>query len=128
MFRGDYEELNILNDNIYNTNINNINNINYILNNDLRLSNLLKLRSTVKNSIVTYNAIQKVFKPRYDEGKYSFQIESARNFEIKISIALIYRLMLDIDTTEDLHFVLNQKIKPELCEKIKKIMNDHFEL
>ena len=61
-------------------------------------------------------------KPRYDEGSYSFQIESARNFEIKISIGLIYRLMLDIDNVEDLSFVLNQKIKPELCAKIKEII------
>ena len=102
------------------------------------LDNLLKFSS--ENSVVIVpsrhfdgtNALLRTpvnsMKPRYDEGKYSFQIESARNFEIKISIALIYRLMLDIDTTEDLHFVLNQKIKPELCEKIKKIMNDHFEL
>lgn len=34
-----------------------------------RTSNPLKLRSTAKNSIVTYNAIQKVFKSRFDEGR-----------------------------------------------------------
>ena len=34
-----------------------------------RASNPLKLRSTAKNSIVTYNAIQKVFKSRFDEGR-----------------------------------------------------------
>ena len=62
-------------------------------------------------------------KPRYDEGSYSFQIESAKNFNVKISIGLIYRLMLDIDHLEDLDFVLKQNIKPELCEKIKKIVS-----
>ena len=61
-------------------------------------------------------------KPRYDEGSYSFQIESARKFEIKISIGLIYRFMLDIDNTEDLDFVIKQNIKPEFCEQIKKII------
>ena len=60
--------------------------------------------------------------PRYDEGSYSFQVESARQFDIKISIVLIYRLMLDIDNTEDLNFVLKHNIKPEFCQKIKEII------
>jgi hypothetical protein len=34
-----------------------------------RTTNPLKLRSTAKNSIITYNAIQKVFKSRFDEGR-----------------------------------------------------------
>jgi len=37
------------------------------LKNDLNLTNSLKLRSTAKNSVVTYNAIQKVYKSRFDE-------------------------------------------------------------
>ena len=60
--------------------------------------------------------------PRYDEGSYSFQIESAKNDDIKISIGLIYRLMLDIDNIEDLEFVLKQNIKPEFCDKIRRII------
>jgi len=35
----------------------------------VRVSNPLKLRSTAKNSIITYSAIQKVFKSRFDEGR-----------------------------------------------------------
>ena len=61
--------------------------------------------------------------PRYDEGSHSFQIESAKNNNIKISIGLIYRLMLDIDSNEDLEFVLKQNIKPEFCGKIKRIID-----
>jgi 2-phospho-L-lactate guanylyltransferase len=60
--------------------------------------------------------------PRYDEGSHSFQIESAKNDDVRISIALIYRLMLDIDNKEDLEFVLKHNIKPEFCQKIKKIL------
>ena len=59
---------------------------------------------------------------RYDEGSYSFQIESAQKDDVKISIGLIYRLMLDIDNTEDLEFVIKQNIKPELCKKIREII------
>jgi hypothetical protein len=44
------------------TNTNTLNTLN-----DLRLTNSLKLRSTAKNSIVTYNAIQKVYKARFDD-------------------------------------------------------------
>lgn len=64
-------------------------------------------------------------KPRYDEGSYNFQIMSAKNYNVKISVALISRLMLDIDNTEDLDYVLNHNIKPEFCEKIKKIMANY---
>ena len=60
--------------------------------------------------------------PRYDEGSYSFQIESAKKEDLKISVGLIYRLMLDIDNQEDLEFVLKQNIKPEFCNKIRKII------
>ena len=61
-------------------------------------------------------------KPRYDEGSYSFQVESAKKFDVKISIGLISRLMLDIDHREDLVYVLKYNIKPEFCERIKKII------
>ena len=64
-------------------------------------------------------------KPRYDEGSYSFQIESAKNFDVKICVGLIYRLMLDIDSIEDLEFVIKQNIKPEFCSKIKEIMKHY---
>ena len=59
---------------------------------------------------------------RYDEGSYIFQVESAKNFDVKISIGLINRFMLDIDNMEDLDFVLKHNIKPELCERIKEII------
>ena len=62
-------------------------------------------------------------KPRYDEGSYSFQIESAKNFDVKICVGLIYRLMLDIDSVEDLEFVIKQNIKPEFCRKIREVIS-----
>ncbi|MBC8250279.1 MAG: 2-phospho-L-lactate guanylyltransferase [Candidatus Nitrosopelagicus sp.] len=63
-------------------------------------------------------------KPRYDEGSHRVQIESAKKNNVKISIGLIYRLMLDIDSMEDLEFVLKQNIKPEFCEKIKRVIEE----
>ena len=64
-------------------------------------------------------------KPRYDEGSYNFQVESAKNFDVKICVGLIYRLMLDIDSIEDLEFVIKQNIKPEFCNKIREIIKDY---
>ncbi len=52
-------------------------------NNNLKLSNPFKLRSTVKNSIVTYNAIQKVFRSRFDEGRSNARLEDFSNSFVK---------------------------------------------
>ena len=96
------------------------------------LKNLLKF--TTERSVVIVpsrhfdgtNALVRTpinsMKPRYDEGSYSFQIESARNFDVKISVGLTFRLMLDIDSREDLEFVLKQNIKPDFCEIIRQII------
>ena len=96
------------------------------------LENLLKFSS--KNSVLIVpsrhydgtNALVRTpinsMKPMYDEGSYSFQIDSAEKFNVKISIGLINRLMLDIDSIEDLDFALKQNIKPEFCQKIRDII------
>ena len=46
------------------------------LGNDIRLSNPATLRPSVRNSIVNYNAFQKVFKPRLDESRSHVQSTS----------------------------------------------------
>ena len=96
------------------------------------LENLLKF--TTERSVVIVpsrhfdgtNALVRTpinsMKPRYDEGSYSFQIEAAKNFDVRISVGVIFRLMLDIDNREDLEFVLKQNIKPDFCEKIRQII------
>ena len=63
----------------------NLNSPDFTLNNDLnqedlyttnniRFSNPITLRSTARNSIVTYNALQKVFKARFDDGRSNIKI------------------------------------------------------
>jgi len=46
---------------------------------DVRFSNPLKLRSTARSAIVTYNAIQKVFKSRFDEGRSNARLQDFSN-------------------------------------------------
>jgi hypothetical protein len=52
-------------------------------NNNLKLSNPFKLRSTIKNAMVTYSAIQKVFRSRFDEGRSNARLEDFSNSYVK---------------------------------------------
>jgi hypothetical protein len=45
----------------------------------LNLTNNLKLRTTAKNSIVTYNAIQKVYKSRFDDARSNANFKDFTN-------------------------------------------------
>lgn len=71
-------------------------NLNHLKKKELHtLTNKIKLRAPAKNSIVTYNAIQKVYKSRFDDlrsntnfggftksyADYPFLIEEKSNFE-----------------------------------------------
>ena len=56
---------------------------------------------------------------RYDMGSYTFQIDAASTKTKNISIALIRRIMLDIDDKSDLVFMLKQNDKPDFCQKIQ---------
>jgi len=56
---------------------------NLVLDKDLRLSNPLKLTSTAKNSINTYRSLQKVFRPRYDEGRTNARLQDISHSYLK---------------------------------------------
>jgi len=78
-FRSSFEESNWFNSNIYQTN-----NLLPMLQPKYNLlTNNIKLRSTAKNLIVTYNAIQKVYKSRFDEGQSNINFQDVTNTFIK---------------------------------------------
>ena len=56
---------------------------------------------------------------RYDMGSYTFQIDAAKTKTENISVALISRMMLDIDDEFDLAFMLKQNVKQDFCKKIE---------
>jgi len=60
----------------------NLNDLNTVNNYNVRIINPLKLRSTAKNSIVTYSAIQKVFKSRFDEGRSNLRLSDVSNSSV----------------------------------------------
>ena len=68
------------------------------------------------NALVRYPS--GLMQTRYDMGSYTHQIDAARTKTKNISIALIRRMMLDIDDESDLAFMLKQNSKPEFCNKI----------
>jgi len=82
-FRSDYEDPFLYNDEYTTMNENCLPSQGLDTNNNIRLSNPFKLRSTVKNAIVTYNAIQKVFRSRFDEGRSNARLEDFSNSFVK---------------------------------------------
>ena len=60
-----------------------------------------------------------IMKTNYDMGSYTFQMDSAKTKTDNISIALIRRMMLDIDDEHDLAFMLKQNDKLDFFKKIK---------
>ena len=60
-----------------------------------------------------------IMKTNYDMGSYTFQMDAARTKTENISIALIRRMMLDIDDEHDLAFMLKQNAKQDFCKKIE---------
>jgi 2-phospho-L-lactate guanylyltransferase len=48
---------------------------------------------------------------------------TAKEHTLNVAMVFIKRIMLDVDSQEDLELLLQQNEKPELINKIKKIMN-----
>jgi 2-phospho-L-lactate guanylyltransferase len=63
-----------------------------------------------------------LMKTRYDMGSYTFQMDAASTSTKNVSVALIRRIMLDIDDESDLEFMLKQKDKPDFCSKIESCL------
>jgi len=58
----------------------------------------------------------------YDEDSYKIHMNTAKNHTLNVAMVFVKRIMWDIDNVEDLKFVLEQNEKPEITEKIKKII------
>jgi hypothetical protein len=76
-FRADYEENSWYANNTQDLDMYNTSNLSH--DTDLRVTNTMKLRSSTRSAIVTYNAIQKVFKSRFDEGRSNTRLQDFSN-------------------------------------------------
>ena len=58
----------------------------------------------------------------YDEDSYKIHMNTSKDHTLNVAMVFVKRIMWDIDNIEDLKFVLEQNEKPEITEKIKKII------
>ena len=65
----------------------------------------------------------RIINTRYDEGTYKSHVEQAKSKSINFSLVLIRRLMLDIDTYDDIEFSMKYNDKPDLCQKILDLID-----
>ena len=98
------------------------------------LNNLLKWYYYKKNAIIVpsrhFDGTNALIRPpipnmktRYDEGSYKFQFEPIRLAKMEYSLALIHRVMIDIDNIVDVNYLIRQNVKPLICGKIKEVFN-----
>ena len=64
-----------------------------------------------------------LMKTYYDDDSYRKHMITAKEHTLNVAMVFIKRIMLDVDSQEDLELLLEQNEKPELINKIKKIMN-----
>jgi len=64
-----------------------------------------------------------LMKTHYDDNSYRNHMITAKEHTMNVAMVFVKRIMLDVDSQEDLEFLLKQNEKPELVEKIKKILN-----
>ena len=64
-----------------------------------------------------------LMKTHYDDNSYRKHMLTAKEHTMNVAMVFVKRIMLDVDSQEDLEFLLEQNEKPELVEKIKKILN-----
>jgi len=64
-----------------------------------------------------------LMKTHYDNDSYRNHMTTAKEHTLNVAMVFVKRIMLDIDDQEDLKILLEQNEKPELVEKIRKILN-----
>lgn len=65
---------------------------------------------------------QNLMETHYDEDSYKIHLEVGRSLTPNTSLVLLRRIMQDVDTPEDLEFLLSQNEKPSIREKIQELI------
>ena len=66
-----------------------------------------------------------LMKTHYDEDSYKIHMNTAKNHTLNVAMVFVKRIMWDVDNMEDLKFLLEQNEKPEISEKIRKILESN---
>ena len=59
----------------------------------------------------------------YDEDSYKIHMNTAKEHTLNVAMVFVKRIMWDVDNAEDLEFLLEQKEKPQIEEKIREILD-----
>ena len=63
-----------------------------------------------------------LMKTHYDEDSYKIHMNTAKQHTLNVAMIFVKRIMWDVDNTEDLKFLLEQNEKPQITEKIRKVL------
>lgn len=63
-----------------------------------------------------------VMETHYDEDSYKIHLTTAKSRNIPTTFALISRIMWDVDDQSDLEFIMSNVEKPDLAEKLRKLL------
>jgi len=63
-----------------------------------------------------------LMKTHYDEDSYKIHMNTAKEHTLNVAMVFVKRIMWDVDNMEDLKFLLEQNEKPEISEKIRKVI------
>ncbi|MEO2265510.1 MAG: 2-phospho-L-lactate guanylyltransferase [Nitrosopumilus sp.] len=63
-----------------------------------------------------------LMKTHYDEDSYKIHMSTAKEHTLNVAMVFVKRIMWDVDNDEDLKFLLEQNEKPQIEEKIRKIL------
>lgn len=64
-----------------------------------------------------------LMKTHYDNDSYRNHMKIAKEHTMNVAMVFVKRIMLDVDNQEDLELLLELNEKPNLTEKIRKILN-----
>jgi 2-phospho-L-lactate guanylyltransferase len=97
------------------------------------ISSLLAFQKTAKSLLVVpsrkfdgTNALLRkpvnIIETHYDEDSYRIHLSAGKAQKIQTSLVLISRMMWDVDDVSDLGFIMRNVEKPDLAEKLRKIL------
>ncbi|WP_316505649.1 2-phospho-L-lactate guanylyltransferase [Nitrosopumilus sp.] len=66
-----------------------------------------------------------LMKTHYDEDSYKIHMSTAKEHTLNVALIFVKRIMWDVDNFEDLKFLLEQNEKPQIAEKIRKILESN---
>ena len=61
----------------------------------------------------------------YDEDSYKIHMNTAKEHTLNVAMVFVKRIMWDVDNSEDLEFLLEQNEKPQITERIKRILGEN---